>query len=90
MTVSILFKIAAVGILITVLNQVLKHSGREDQAFLCSLAGLVLVLMWLIPYIYDLFFTGEVTGAPVMRPLVFDFPQDKNDRCAWGASCLAV
>jgi stage III sporulation protein AC len=56
MTVSILFKIAAVGILITVLNQVLKHSGRgEDQAFLCSLAGLVLVLMWLIPYIYDLF-----------------------------------
>ena len=55
MTVSILFKIAAVGILITVLNQALKHSGREDQAFLCSLAGLVLVLMWLIPYIYDLF-----------------------------------
>ena len=55
MTVSILFKIAAVGILITVLNQVLKHSGREDQAFLCSLAGLVLVLMWLIPYLYDLF-----------------------------------
>ena len=55
MTVSILFKIAAVGILITVLNQVLKHSGREDQAFLWSLAGLVLVLMWLIPYIYDLF-----------------------------------
>lgn len=33
-----------------------------------------------IPYIYDLFFTGEVTGAPVMRPLVFDFPQDKNVR----------
>ena len=55
MTVSILFKIAAVGILITVLNQVLKHSGRGDQAFLWSLAGLVLVLMWLIPYIYDLF-----------------------------------
>ena len=55
MTVSILFKIAAVGILITVLNQVLKHSGREDQAVLSSLAGLVLVLMWLIPYIYDLF-----------------------------------
>ena len=55
MTVSILFKIAAVGILITILNQVLKNSGGEDQAFLCSLAGLVLVLMWLIPYIYDLF-----------------------------------
>ena len=59
MTVGILFKIAAVGILITILNQVLKHSGREDQAFLCSLAGLVLVLMWLIPYIYDLFLMME-------------------------------
>ena len=57
MTVSILFKIAAVGILITVLNQVLKHSGRDDQAFLTSLAGLILVLMWIIPYIYELFQT---------------------------------
>ena len=38
MTVNVIFKIAAVGILISVLNQVLKHSGREDQAFLCSLA----------------------------------------------------
>ena len=55
MTVSILFKIAAVGILITVLNQVLKHSGRDDQAFLTSLAGLILVLMWIVPYIYELF-----------------------------------
>ena len=57
MTVSILFKIAAVGILITVLNQVLKHSGRDDQAFLTSLAGLILVLMWIVPYIYELFQT---------------------------------
>lgn len=55
MTTGLLFKIAAVGILVTILNQVLKHSGREDQAFLCSLAGLILVLMWIIPYIYDLF-----------------------------------
>ena len=55
MSVNLIFKIAAVGILVTVIGQVLKHSGREDQAFLCSLAGLVLVLMWLIPYIYDLF-----------------------------------
>ena len=42
------FKIAAVGILITVLNQVLKHSGREDQAFLCSWQDWYWVLMWLI------------------------------------------
>jgi len=57
MTVSVIFKIAAVGILISVLNQVLKHSGRDDQAFLTSLAGLILVLMWIIPYIYELFQT---------------------------------
>ena len=57
MTVIVIFKIAAVGILISVLNQVLKHSGRDDQAFLTSLAGLILVLMWIVPYIYELFQT---------------------------------
>ena len=50
-----LFKIAAVGILVSVLSQVLKHSGREEQAFLTSLAGLLLVLFWIIPYVYELF-----------------------------------
>ena len=55
MSVSLIFKIAAVGILVTILNQVLKHSGREEHAFLISLAGLILVLTWIIPYIYDLF-----------------------------------
>ena len=57
MTVNVIFKIAAVGILISVLNQILKHSGRDDQAFMTSLAGLILVLMWIIPYIYELFQT---------------------------------
>ena len=57
MTVNVIFKIAAVGILISVLNQILKHSGRDDQAFLTSLAGLILVLMWIIPYIYEFFQT---------------------------------
>ena len=57
MTVNVIFKIAAVGILISVLNQILKHSGRDDQAFLTSLAGLILVLMWIIQYIYELFQT---------------------------------
>lgn len=55
MEVNLIFKIAAVGILITILGQVLKHSGREEHAFLISLAGLVLVLSWIVPCIYDLF-----------------------------------
>ncbi len=55
MTMGLIFKIAAVGILVALLNQVLKHSGREEQAYLVSLAGLILVLTWLVPYIYDLF-----------------------------------
>lgn len=57
MTINLIFKIAAVGILVSVLNQVLKHSGRDEQAFLTSLAGLILVLLWIIPYINELFET---------------------------------
>lgn len=59
MGVTIIFKIAAVGIVVTVLSQVLKHSGREEQAFLLSLAGLIIVLFWIVPYISDLFQTME-------------------------------
>ena len=54
MGVNLIFRIAAVGILVSVICQVLKHSGRDEQAFLTSLAGLVLVLFWMIPYIYDM------------------------------------
>ena len=57
MEVTIIFKIAAVGILVSILSQVLKHSGRDEQAFLTSLAGLLLVLFWIVPYIYELFET---------------------------------
>lgn len=57
MSIGLIFKIAAVGILVSVLSQVLKHSGREEQAFLTSLAGLILVLLWIIPYIAELFET---------------------------------
>ena len=57
MDVSLIFKIAAVGILVTILCQVLKHSGREEHAFLLSLAALILVLSWIVPYIYELFST---------------------------------
>ncbi len=57
MEVNIIFKIAAVGILVSMLSQVLKHSGRDEQAYLISLAGLLIVLFWLLPYIYELFET---------------------------------
>ena len=57
MDVNLIFRLAAVGILVSVICQVLKHSGRDEQAFLTSLAGLVMVLFWMIPYIYDLFET---------------------------------
>lgn len=59
MSVGILFKIAAVGILVTILGQVLKHSGREEQAFLVGLAGLIIVLSWILPYIAELFESVE-------------------------------
>lgn len=59
MSIHIIYKIAAVGILISILSQVLKHSGRDEQAFLVSLAGLILVLLWIVPYIYELFQTVE-------------------------------
>ena len=59
MSINLIFRIAAVGILVSVLGQVLKHAGREEQAFLTSLAGLLLVLFWIIPYVYELFVTME-------------------------------
>lgn len=57
MEISLIFRIAAVGILVSILCQVLKHSGREEHAFLTSMAGLILVLYWLVSYIYELFET---------------------------------
>ena len=55
MPIELLFKIAAVGIIVTILNQVLKHSGRDEQAFFISLGGLLVGLFWVVPYILDLF-----------------------------------
>ncbi len=57
MDTSIIFRIAAVGILVTVLNQILKSSGRDDLAYLTGLAGLLLVLFWILPFIAELFET---------------------------------
>lgn len=55
MDVDLIFKIAAVGILVAVLNQLLIRSGREEQAMMTTLAGLVVVLMILLQKISDLF-----------------------------------
>ncbi len=55
MNVDLIFKIAAIGILISVLNQVLTRSGREEQATMTTLAGLVVVLMMVVQQISELF-----------------------------------
>ena len=55
MDVDLIFKIAAIGILVAVLNQVLVRSGREEQAMMTTLAGLVVVLMILVQEISQLF-----------------------------------
>ena len=57
MDVNFIFKIAAIGIIVTVLNQLLIRSGREDQALLTSLAGLIVVLLMIVTAIADLFST---------------------------------
>jgi len=55
--VDLIFKIAAIGIIVAVLNQVLIRAGREEQAMMTTLAGLIVVLMMLVYEISDLFET---------------------------------
>jgi len=55
--INLIFKIAAIGILVSILNQVLKHSGREEMAMMTTIAGLVIVLFMIINLINDLFTT---------------------------------
>ena len=57
MNIDLLFKIAAIGILVAVLNQVLSRAGRDDQAMMTTLAGLVIVLTMVIKEISGLFTT---------------------------------
>lgn len=57
MDINLLFKIAAIGILVAVLNQVLVRAGREDQAMMTTLAGIVIVLTIVIKEISELFNT---------------------------------
>ena len=60
MEVEMIFKIAAVGILVAVLNQLLIRSGREEQAMMTTLAGLIVVLMMIVTQISALFETIKV------------------------------
>ena len=55
MDIDLIFKIAAIGIIVSILNQVLSRSGREEQATMTTLAGLVVVLMLVAQEIADLF-----------------------------------
>ena len=55
MEIDLIFKIAAIGIIVAVLNQVLVRSGREEQALMVTLAGLVIVMMVMVQQISDLF-----------------------------------
>ena len=55
MDIDLIFRIAAIGILVSVLNQVLSRSSREEQATMTTLAGLVVVLMMVVQEISDLF-----------------------------------
>jgi len=57
MDIDLLFKIAGIGILVAVLNQVLNKAGREDQAMMITLTGLIIVLMLVVTQISNLFET---------------------------------
>lgn len=61
MDVNMIFKIAAIGIIVAILNQLLIRSGREEQALLTTIAGLVVALMMIIAQISDLFTTVKNT-----------------------------
>lgn len=57
MNVDFIFKIAAIGIVVAVLNQLLQRSGREEQAMMTTIAGLIVVLMLIVTEISNLFDT---------------------------------
>lgn len=61
MDVNMIFKIAAIGIIVAILNQLLVRSGREEQALLTTIAGLVVALMMIISQISELFTTVKST-----------------------------
>lgn len=59
MSVGVIFKIASVGFLVSVLCQLMKNSGRDDLGHLVSLSGLLVVLFWIVPYVLEFFETMQ-------------------------------
>ena len=57
MGIEIIIKIAVIGLLVAVINQVLSKCGRDEYALLVTLAGIVVILMMIVPYVTDLFST---------------------------------
>ena len=70
MDVDLIFKIAAIGILVAVLNQVLSRAGRDEQAMMTTLAGLVVVLMMVVQEIAQLFTMVKTPVPPVMEGIM--------------------
>ena len=59
MSIGIIFKIAAVGILLSILSQLLKNTGKDELSHLLSMSGMLLVLFWILPYVMELFDTMQ-------------------------------
>ncbi|MBE6812013.1 MAG: stage III sporulation protein AC [Ruminococcaceae bacterium] len=55
MEIDVIFKIAALGIIVAVLNQILSRSGREEYTMITTIAGLIIALMMILPYVSTLF-----------------------------------
>ena len=55
MDIEIIFKVAAVGLIVAVLNQLLSRSGRDEYTMITTLAGIIIVLMMVLPYVGTLF-----------------------------------
>ena len=85
MSVDFIFKIAAIGMIVAVLNTLLVRSGREDQAMLTTLAGVIVVLMMLVPKISALF-----SGIKLLCWSLWPVPDCCFTRCpSWPAAPLA-
>ena len=63
MDVNLIFQIAAIGITVSAINQLLRHSGREEQAMLTTIAGLVVVLLMVLSEVKNLFDTIKIGRA---------------------------
>ena len=85
MGIGLIFKIAAVGILVTILSQVLKHSGREEHAFLVSLAGLIL-----FSSLCGLRNRHQTNNNSISRPLMAPSPTESLHFCVISRCCISA